>query len=275
MLFKNLYNCSSSYKTMSTVQSHWKSRFIAAGIHLGISLGLATLAATLVFVVWYPYPYREISGGRSLFWMVVSIDVIMGPLLTLAVFNRSKPINTLRLDLAIIGVLQLAALGYGLWTVALARPVHLVFEIDRFRAVHAFEVDSELLIVAPPAFQQLPLTGPTLLSVRDFKNADENFAMTNAAFAGTQIGAQPSMWQDYQKAKPQILARARPLEDLKKRFPGQITEIDQALKSASSKDWPAGSVGYIPLNSRDSDFWTVLVDRQTAEVIAFVPIDSF
>lgn len=260
---------------MSTVQSHWKSRFIAAGIHLGISLGLAALAATLVFAVWYPYPYREISGGRSLFWMVVSIDVVMGPLLTLAVFNRSKPISELRLDLAIIGMLQLAALGYGLWTVALARPVHLVFEMDRFRAVHAFEVDTELLIVAPLPLQQLPLTGPTLLSVRAFKNSDENFAMTNAAFAGTQIGAQPSMWQDYEKAKPQILARARPLEDLKKRFPGQSAEIDQALKAASPKDRPAASVGYVPLNSRNSDFWTVLVDKQTAEVIAFVPIDSF
>ena len=68
---------------------------------MGISLGLAARAATLVFGVWYPYPYREVSGGRSLFWMVVSIDVVMGPLLTLAVFNRSKPINALRLDLAI------------------------------------------------------------------------------------------------------------------------------------------------------------------------------
>lgn len=260
---------------MSSVQNHWKSRFVAAGIHLGISLGLAALAATLVFAVWYPYPYREISGGRSLFEMVVSIDVIMGPLLTLVIFNRSKPLSELRRDLAIIGVLQLAALGYGLWTVALARPVHLVFEMDRFRVVHAFEVDKSLLKQAPAQWQQLPLSGPTLLSVRDFKNTEESFALTNAAFAGIQIAAQPSMWQDYEKAKPQILARARPLDDLKKHFPDQIALIDQALKSASSKDRPAASIGYIPLNSRNSDFWTVLVDRQTAEVIAFVPIDFF
>lgn len=242
---------------------------------MGISLGLAALAATLVFAVWYPYPYREISGGRSLFGMVVAIDVVLGPLLTLVIFNRSKPIRLLRRDLMVIGVLQLAALAYGLWMVALARPVHLVFEIDRFRAVHVFEVEQPSLKQAPDQWQQLPLTGPTLLSVRDFKNADENFAMTNAAFAGTPIAGQPSLWQDYEKAKPQILARARPLDDLKKRFPGQIAQIDQALKAASSKDRPAASVGYIPLNSRDSNFWTVLLDSQTAEVITFVPIDSF
>ena len=259
---------------MSTVQNHWKERFIAAGIHLGISLMLATLAAVLVFSVWYPYPYREISGGRSLFMLVVAIDVVMGPLLTLVIFNRSKPARLLHRDLTVIGVLQLAALAYGLWTVALARPVHLVFEMDRFRAVHAFEVEKSSLKEAPAPWQQLPLTGPTLLSVRDFKNSDESFALTNAAFAGTQIGAQPGMWQDYEKAKPQILARARSLEDLRKRFPGQVADIDHALKSTASQGRSAASVGYIPLVSHETG-WTVLVDRQTAEVIAFVPIDSF
>jgi hypothetical protein len=261
---------------MSTVQSHWKSRFIAAGIHLGISLGLAALAATLVFVVWYPYPYREISGGRSLFGMVVAIDVVMGPLLTLVIFNRSKPIRLLRRDLTIIGALQLAALGYGLWTVAQARPVHLVFEIDRFRVVHAFEVAPSLLKRAPAQWRQLPLTGPTLLSVRDFKSSDERLKAIFAALEDENVGANPDMWQDYEKAKPKILARARSLDDLKKRFPDRIGDVDQALKSASWVDRPAESVSYLPLVSHNRTFfWTVLVDSKTAEVIAFVPIDSF
>jgi hypothetical protein len=102
-------------------------------VHLGISPCHCGLAAWLVFAVWYPYPYREISGGRELFLMVVTVDVILGPLLTLAVFNMSKnPIKTLRLDLTVIGLFQLAALVYGLWTVFVVRPVHLAFEMDRF-----------------------------------------------------------------------------------------------------------------------------------------------
>ena len=44
-----------------------KSRFSAAGIHLTLSLAAAALAAWLVFSLWYPYPYRKISGGRDLF----------------------------------------------------------------------------------------------------------------------------------------------------------------------------------------------------------------
>ena len=259
---------------MSTVQSHWKSRFAAAGVHLGICLLLAAMAATLVFGVWYPYPYREISGGRSLFMLVVSIDVVMGPLLTLVVFNRSKPLKELRRDLALIGALQLAALGYGLWTVAQARPVHLVFEIDRFRVVHAIEVEPELLKSAPAEWRQLPLTGPTLLSVRPFKTTDERAQATMAAMKGAQISVQPDMWQSYAQAKLQVLAHAGSLADLKKRFPARVAEIDEALKSTSPKDWPAGSVGYLSVTDRNV-FWTALLDTHTAEVIAFVPIDPF
>lgn len=256
---------------MFTNANFWKDRLKASGIHLGISLSLAIVAALLVFQVWYPYPYREISGGRELFLLVVAVDVVMGPLMTLAVFNLNKPRRALRGDLTAIGLLQLAALAYGLWTVAVARPVHMVFEIDRFRVVHAIDIPAELLDRAPPELRQLPLLGPTLLSVRAFKDNNESFEATLAALQGAAIGARPDFWQAYAKAKPQILARARPLAELKTRFPARAGDIDSALKSAGR---PLVAVGYIPLVGRKS-FWTVLIDTNTAEVIAFVPLDSF
>lgn len=255
-------------------QSPLRSRLLAAGVHFGISVAIAALAATLVFVVWYPYPYREISGGRELFMIVVAVDVVMGPLLTLAVFNVEKAPKVLRRDLTVIGLFQLAALAYGLWTVAVVRPVHLVFEIDRFRAVHAIEVPRDELARAPAGLGTLPLSGPTLLSVREFKDAKERSDMTIEALAGLPLGARPGFWQRYDQGKSQVLARARPLEELKKRFPAQEAEIDAALKSASGGSDKARPIGYIPMVGRKT-FWTVLVDTNTAEVIAFVPIDSF
>ena len=256
--------------SMLNNSTFWYGRLKASGIHLIISLGIAALAALLVFFVWYPYPYREISGGRELFLIVVAVDVVMGPLMTLAVFNLNKPRKELRRDLAVIAVLQLAALGYGLWTVAVARPVHLVFEIDRFRVVHAIDIEPVLLKRAAPALQELPLTGPTLLSIREFKDSKESFDATMAALQGLQLGARPDLWQDYEKAKDKITATAKPVAELKKRFPDRASEIDNALKSA-----PANApVGYIPLVGRNT-FWTVLINTNTAEVLAFVPLDPF
>ena len=246
------------------------SQLKAAGIHLGLSVLLAALAAVLVFVVWYPYPYRDISGGRDLFLLLVAVDVIMGPLLTLTVFNPQKPLVKLRTDLALIAILQLAALGYGLWTVAVARPAHLVFEINRFTVVHAIDVPSELLIQAPTELRQMPWSGPTLLSVRPFKNNAEQTDATMTAMSGLPVGAQPKLWQSYEKGKLEVLANAKPVADLKVRFPARVQGIDNALKSVAS----GLAVGYVPLVGRDT-FWTVFIDMKTAEVLAFVPIDSF
>ncbi|MES2508910.1 MAG: TfpX/TfpZ family type IV pilin accessory protein [Pseudomonadota bacterium] len=258
---------------MPTSANPWKLRFSAAGVHLCISLVLAVFAALLVFMVWYPYPYREISGGRTLFLLIVTVDVIMGPLLTFAVFDVRKPRTELVRDLAVIGVLQLAALGYGLWTVAAARPVHLVFEMDRFRVVHAIEVAPSLLEKAAPEFRDFPLFGPTLLSVRPFRDAKESMDATLAALQGVSIGSRPDLWQSYEKARAQILAKAKPLAELKARFPARSAEIDAAVKS-SVPVRANGNVVYVPMMGRDT-LWTALLDTNTLEVIAFVPIDSF
>ncbi len=251
-----------------------KSRFRAAGIHLLISLAVAGVAAWLVFGLWYPYPYREISGGRELFFIVMAVDVIMGPLLTLSVFNRNKPPRELRRDLAVIGVLQMAALAYGLWTVSVARPVHLVFELDRFRVVHAIEVDPAELLQASPEMRQLPWTGATPVSLRPFRSSQEKSDMTLAAVSGLSLGARPVLWQSYEQARPEILRASKPLSDLKARFPQHVPAIDAALKASSAAHTPAQFVGYLPLAGRDK-FWTVLLDLNSTEVIAFVPIDSF
>ena len=171
----------------------WRDRLRAGAVHFLISAIVAVFAALFVFVFWYPDPYRELSGGRELFLILVSVDVILGPLITLAIFNRAKSWPVLRGDLICIGLLQIAALGYGMWTAFVARPVHLVFEIDRFRVVHAIEVPRELLAQAPPGLRALPAFGTTVLALRPFRDADEKFTTTMAALQGLPLGARPDL----------------------------------------------------------------------------------
>jgi hypothetical protein len=256
---------------MFNTANPWKDRFLASGAHFALSVLAALLAAALVFGVWYPYPYREISGGRELFMIIVAVDVVMGPLLTFAVFNRKKPLKELRRDLAIIVLLQLAALGYGLWTVFLARPVHLVYEYDRFRVVHAVEIDTALLPKAPPELQQLPLTGPTTLSLREFKDGKEQGDFTFAALGGVQLSARPELWQDYSKSQQTVTAQAKPLSVLKSRFAAQSAQIDAAVLGTGKAE---AALRFVPVVGR-KDFWTVLVDANTAQPVAYLPIDSF
>lgn len=250
---------------------NWNERFKASGIHFCISLAIALLAALLVFGLWYPYPYREISGGRELFLIVVSVDVILGPLITFAIFNRSKPWRELRRDLTIVALIQLSALGYGLWTVFVARPVHLVFEYSRFSVVHAINVPEELLDKTPSGVDPLPVLGPTLLSLRPFHSDAENFEATMAALKGLPLSARPDLWQPYSAAIDEIRQVAKPVSTLKARFPAQAAEIDAVLKRT---DRQPDSLAYVPMVGRKS-FWTVFLDPATTEVLAFMPLDSF
>ncbi len=251
--------------------SHWKQRSRAAGIHLAASVIVALLAAALVFFIWYPYPYREASGGRELFLLVVVVDVVVGPLLTFAVFNRKKPMKELRRDLFIVVLLQLGALGYGLWTVYAARPVHLVFEIDRFQTVHAIEVDADLLKKAPPNLRITPLLGPTLLAVRPFKDSNESGEATMAALSGVSLSSRPDLWQEYEAAKPRVRTVAKPAASLLTRFPAQKSTIEQAVNDVGR---PIDKLAYVPMKSR-MQFWTVLLDAQTMDVVGFINLDSF
>ncbi len=249
----------------------WKDRFLASVAHFSLSVLVATLAGALVFGAWYPYPYREISGGRELFFIIVAVDVVMGPLLTFAVFNRKKPMKELKRDLAVIVLLQLAALCYGLWTVFISRPVHLVHEYDRFRVVHAVEVDPALLDKARPALRSLPVTGPGLVSLREFSDGKEKADFTFAALGGVQLAARPELWQDYDKAAKQVIAESKALAQLKTRFPAQLAQIDEAVRSTGRAET---ALRYVPMVGRKT-FWTVLVDGATAQPLAFLSIDSF
>ncbi|MCJ0765806.1 TfpX/TfpZ family type IV pilin accessory protein [Variovorax terrae] len=250
---------------------NWKDRLKAAGIHFGISLVVAALSAALVFGLWYPYPYRDISGGRDLFLLVVSVDVILGPLITFTIFNRTKSRRSLQLDFSVIGLVQLAALSYGLWTVFLARPVHLVFEYDRFRVVHAVDIPPSLLNQAPPGLDALPLTGPTLLSLRAFKDSKEQFDSTMAALQGLSLSARPELWQSYEAGKPAVLKAAKPVSELKRRFEPRSAEIDQVIRAAGRQP---DALVYLPLAGRQLA-WTAFLDPATAQVVAFMPLDSF
>ena len=248
-----------------------KDRLGASGIHLGISLCVAVFAAALVFGLWYPYPYGEISGGRELFFLVVAVDVIMGPLITLAIFNRAKPRRELLIDFTVVGLLQLAALGYGLWTVFAARPVHLVFEYSRMTVVHAIDVDADLLAKAPTSLQKLPVTGPTVIALRPFKNPEEQFDATMAAFEGFPLAARSDLWQAYEPVRADVLKEAKPVAELRVRFSNQAAEIDRAI-AATGK--PVTDLRYLPLLSRKTA-WTVLLDATTAEPLGYLPLDSF
>ena len=249
----------------------WASKFRACTIHLGLSLGVAILAAALVFWLWFPPPFRALSGGRELFLLVAGVDVVIGPLVTLVVFNPRKSRREKWLDFSVIGVLQLAALGYGLHTIYGSRPVHAVFEYNRFRVVHAGDIPPQFLARTPVGIKALPLSGPTWLSLRPLVGS-EVADYTMQAMGGVEVAAHPELWQPYDAGRAAIVAAARPASQLLARFPQQADAIRQGVAQSGRA---IDALRFLPIQGRKGVVWTVLLDATTAQPLAFVPLDSF
>jgi hypothetical protein len=122
------------------------TRWRAAGIHLLISAGIGGAVLALMLTFWYPPPLFQAMGGIGLALILIGVDIVMGPLLTLVVFRSGK--RGLKLDLTAIGVLQLAALLYGCHVISLARPAYIVFVKDQFQVATAVELEPQRLAQA-------------------------------------------------------------------------------------------------------------------------------
>lgn len=124
--------------------------------HLLGSITIAAILAFLVFKVWYPYPLSEVTGSFELFWLVVGIDVICGPLLTLLLASPKKSKREMIVDLSLIILIQLSAFCYGMYHVFEARPVVVAFEVDRLRVLTPEDIDKSELSKAPEAINSCP-----------------------------------------------------------------------------------------------------------------------
>ena len=151
---------------MFQLNSRFSATFKASAYHLLGSLLVAACAAVLVFRVWYPYPYGQLAGGRELFLLVVAVDVVSGPLLTMVLYNPAKPRAELCRDLGLVVLIQLAALGYGLHVVWQARPLYLVQEVDRFKVLSMPDLDMAEQRKLPIPMQVNWVKGPITVHIQ-------------------------------------------------------------------------------------------------------------
>lgn len=256
------------------------SRVRAAVTHLLISLLVAAIVAALVFGIWFPGPLRQFAGGISLFFLITGVDVVCGPLLTLVIFNPLKQRRLIKLDLAVIGLVQLAALAYGVHTLSYSRPVALVFEVDRFRAVTFADIDEDDAHSAPPWAQPWGLSGPRTIGIRSSATSNEKMASIDSALQGIEPSQRPSWWENFELSVPKVLKRAKDVALLRERYPDQAKLLNEALSDATKNPQPnettsPDALRWLPLVGRHSYDWVVLLDPVTARIRGYVKLDGF
>lgn len=245
------------------------NRWQAAAIHLALSALIAATAFGIIIALWYPGPYFDVMGGKDLLITLVGVDVCIGPLLTLVVFNTAK--KQLRRDLAIIATLQFAALAYGAWITFDARPVFTVFAKDHFDVVAANEIDATDLAQARPEFRSLSLTGPRTVGTRMPTDAAERNAVIFAVTAGKDLQDFPKYYLPYEDVAAEVKKSAKPLNALLKIHPDAIAAIRAASVEAGR---PESLLLYVPLRAR-AQVMTAVLDGGDMRFITIAPISPY
>ncbi|MBT4162864.1 MAG: hypothetical protein HOC70_04980 [Gammaproteobacteria bacterium] len=106
------------------------SRFTATFYHFIISLAVFVFLAYLIVIVWYPDFFYTIDGGWEGMRIIIGVDLVLGPLLTLIVFKAGKP--GLKFDLVTIALFQASCLLAGIYVVYNERPLFFVYYEDHF-----------------------------------------------------------------------------------------------------------------------------------------------
>lgn len=245
------------------------SRWKASAIHCGVSFLLVSIIAALMASTWYP-PLLAWAGGKTgLIGILLGVDVCIGPLLTLLVFKSGKP--GLKFDLSMIALLQLLALGYGLYSMFEARPVYIVFSVDRFDLVSAVDIPQQGLEKAKQEqYKSLPLTGPKIVAVRPPQDSTENLNLSISALrGGPDLPQLPQYYLAYQDATQEVLKKALPLAKLMGR---DGPTRDKLAAWLDKEKRTTTDVKYLPLIGKAHEL-TVLIDGGTAKILDILAID--
>lgn len=238
------------------------TRWRASGLHLLVSALVGSVALAVMLLLWYPPPLFTAEGGNELLFILLGVDVIAGPLITLIVYRQGK--RGMRFDLAFIGTVQLAALLYGLHIVYVARPAFLVYVVDHFEVAHPADIEPEDLAKASrPEFASFPVTGPKLAAVWPPDDIKARARFTEKAMSGKDLQCFPELWITYDEARERIRGRAWPLARMRAQEPVHAKVVDAWLAGSGRKE---EELRFALLRARKA--WvSVLLDAKTGEPV--------
>lgn len=244
-----------------------KQKLKAALIHLSISALVVGCFLAFALTVWYPEPFFSISGLTSILLILVTVDVILGPLLTLVVFKPLK--STLKFDLAVIAMVQIAALAYGMHTIYEAHPLYVAYAGDRFTPINANEVSPDK--AKYDELKKSKLSSPTVVYVQKPTDPAEMSRVTMEVLSGKpDLDARPEYYEPFDKFTREVLAHGlKP--DILFATPAHRQKLAQFLNEHGKT---ASDYAFLPLSGKEKDvIWAL--SRETGKPVGMIDINPW
>lgn len=245
-----------------------REKLRAGLIHLCISACIVGAVGALMLTWWYPQPWFQHDGGWTVYRLILLVDVVLGPLLTLIAYRRNKP--GLKRDLGIIAALQLGALAFGVTTMLQHRPVFVVFAENNFFTVTWKEVQAATQDTAringlaraawsrelPLVYLQLPADPARRAALRHIQDS-----------GGPPVPAQGDYYEAMSDAHwSAVLALSSDIEGLARGDPDIRGELE---RFRARHPGPLESFAFLPVVCR-SGVLMLAFDRKTRAIIGWM-----
>ena len=168
------------------------------------------------------------------------------------------------MDLTVIILIQIAALSYGLYSIAQARPVWIAFNNDRFELVRNNELKTENITHAQPQYQQPTWLQPQYVAVKQAADPQEQqIEQMSAMLNGISLALYPERYIPLNQVQEQMKIKAHDLPELNQ-WNAKVA-VQQVLKV-----YPEANA-WLPLETYGLAM-VILVNKETAEVIKIVDL---
>ncbi len=164
---------------------HFRLKLFA--LHLLSSATVLTLILGSLYLGWYRWPGWYLTDVKTVVLVMICVDVVLGPTLTLIIANQNKLRRELTRDIGIIVAVQLCALTYGSASLWNGRPLYYAFSVNILQLVQAYDIDAK---EAKLGREQNPALAPHWYSLPRWvwaplpQNADEAKRIVTAAITG-------------------------------------------------------------------------------------------
>jgi len=244
-----------------------KNKFIASGLHLLLSLFLVSIIIGLVIFFWYPLDLIGITNFKDIVLLIISIDLVLGPLLTFVVFNNNK--KSLKFDLVVIGAIQIGALAYGIYFLYLDHPVYVTYAKGSFNLVNAKYAKPEnakfkeyqvtKLSTANLAYSEIPTDV-----------IEKNRLLDESMSGGPDLEERVDLYKPYQENLDSIIIDSLDIEDLLSDEKTKYKTGKFLQKHADKlKDY-----AFLPLEGSVKDA-VIVIDKKSDSIITTIDIDPW
>jgi len=244
------------------------SRFQAFVIHLLISSAILGGFLCIVFFIWYPQPFFVVEGLVQIVWVLVGVDIVLGPTLTLIVFKPGKP--SLKWDMSIIAGIQIIGFIYGAHTFYVERPAFaVIYDSDYFDVIPASDMKDVSKL--DPALKYSSIGGPLYIFVEAPTNIDElKIILEDMKKGGPSIDRRPEYYRTLKGHIADKFKFSKNLDDLEK-----VAIHKSAISQFKSKYGDqVDDFAYIRIIGKATSRLLV-IDRNTEQVVDYIDINPF